>query len=120
MRANRGKFMKARFLVPVLASLVLAACGGGSPNEVQGTWAADCASPFVKFDGGTIHVYPDDADYTIKSAKLDGSTFVVSYDSKTGPVTETYVYENNTLRLDKGSYSGMEATWHKQPMSKCP
>ncbi len=113
--------MKTRFLVPVLASLVLAACGGGgAPSQIEGKWGADCSSPFVSFSGSTIHVYPDDADYDIKSAKLDGSNFTVSYESKTGPVTETYVYENNTLRLDKGTYGGMEAAWHKQPMNKCP
>ena len=74
------------------------------------------------FARGDVHLQEppsDDADYALKSAKLDGSNFTVSYESKTGPVTETYVYENNTLRLDKGSYGGMEATWHKQPMSKC-
>ena len=56
--------MKPRFLVPLLASLVLAACGGGSstPSELEGKWGADCSSPFVSF-GNTIHVYPDDADY---------------------------------------------------------
>ena len=114
--------MKAQFLVQVLASFLLVGCGGGSstPSELQGKWAADCASPFVSFDGGTIHVYPDDADYKLKSAKLEGSNFTVSYDSNSGPVTETYVYENNTLRLDKGTYGATEATWHKQPMNKCP
>ena len=111
--------MNARLLVPLLASLALAGCGSGTPSELEGKWGADCAQPFVSFSGNTIHVYPDDSDYTLKSAKLDGSTFTVSYESKSGPVTETYVYENNTLRLDKGTYGGMEATWHKQPMSKC-
>ncbi|MEI9888256.1 MAG: hypothetical protein WDN08_17515 [Rhizomicrobium sp.] len=115
--------MKAQIFVPLLASLVLAGCGGGggaTPSQLEGKWGADCASPFVSFRGDTIHVYPDDADYAIKRAKLDGSNFTVSYDSKTGPVTETYVYESDTLRLAKGSYAGMEATWHKQPMTKCP
>jgi|ERR1700709_679456 len=113
--------MKARFLVPVLASLALAACGrGGTPSEIEGKWAADCAAPFVSFSGDTIHVYPDDADYKLKSAALDGGKFTVSYDSKSGPVTETYVLDAGKLRLDKGSYGGMEAVWHKQPMGKCP
>ena len=115
--------MNTRILVPIVASLFLAACGrGGSstPDVLQGTWSSDCSVPFIKIDGGTLHVYPDDADYDLKSAKLDGTNFIVSYDSKAGPVTETYVYENNTLRLDKGTYGGMEATWHKQPMNKCP
>ena len=113
--------MNARVVIALLATLVLAGCGGSgaTPSELEGKWGADCSSPFVSFSGNTIHVYPDDADYALKSAKLDGSNFTVSYESKSGPVTETYVYENNTLRLDKGSYGGMEATWHKQPMSKC-
>ena len=112
--------MNARFLVPVFASLLLAACGGGTPSGIEGKWGNDCTAPFVSFSGNTIHVYSDDADYDLKSAKLDGANFTVSYQSKTGPVTETYVYENNTLRLDKGTYGGMEAAWHKQPMNKCP
>ncbi|HXC55187.1 MAG TPA: hypothetical protein VNU97_07835 [Rhizomicrobium sp.] len=113
--------MKTTFLVPLLASLVLAACGNGvaTPSELEGKWAADCASPFVSFSGSTIHVFPDDADYALKSVKFEGGLFTVSYDSKTGPVTETYVYANDTLRLDKGTYGGMEAVWHKQPMTRC-
>ena len=113
--------MNARFLVPVLAAALLAACGNNSATSaIEGKWGSDCTAPFVSFSGDTIHVYPDDADYKIKTAKQDGANFTVSYDSKSGPVTETYVFENNTLRLDKGSYGGMEAVWHKQPMSKCP
>ena len=33
--------MKVRFLVPVLLSLILAACGrGGTPSEIEGKWGA--------------------------------------------------------------------------------
>lgn len=113
--------MNTRFAIPALMCLALAACGGGgkTPSEIAGTWGADCTTPFVKFDGDTVHVYPDDADYDIKDVKHTGNVYTVSYESKTGPVVEDYVFENDMLRLDKGTYGGMEATWHKNPMKKC-
>ena len=106
------------------AALALAGCGGGGsgvkvPDQFQGTWGADCATPFVKFDGGKVHVYPDNADYDLKSAVLNGENYDISYDTPQGPITETYVVEGDMLRLDHGTYGGQEATWHKAPMKKC-
>ena len=113
--------MRAFSVLSLVSILALAGCSGGgkTPDQVAGTWGADCSSPFVKFSGDTIHVYPDDEDYDIKSSNLNGDTFIVSYDSKAGPVTANYVIENGMLRLDKGTYAGVEAVWHKQPMKKC-
>lgn len=115
--------MKIRNLA-LCGAAALSACGGGgsgvqTPDQVQGVWAADCATPFVSFAGDKIHVYPDNATYDIKSAALQGSNLVVSYDTPQGAITETYALEGNTLRLDHGTYSGQEATWHKAAMSKC-
>jgi hypothetical protein len=113
--------MKYGFLA-LAGATALAGCGGSgaaAPDTVQGTWAADCSSPFVKFDGGTIHVYPDNADYKLKSATLNGANLDVAYDSPQGSVSETYVMDGDTLRLDHGTYGGQEATWHKAPMKKC-
>ena len=100
-----------------------AACGGGgvaAPAEVAGTWGADCASPFVKFDGGKMTVFPDKATYDLKSATLTGGQLTVAYKSAQGEISEVYVLEGPTLRLDHGVYGGGEATWHKAPMNKCP
>lgn len=113
--------MKYGLFAPV-AALVLAGCGGSgvkAPDAVQGTWSADCSTPFVKFDGGTLHMYPDKADYALKSATLNGSNLEISYDTPQGAVAETYVLEGDTLRLDHGTYGGAQATWHKAPMKKC-
>ena len=112
--------MQTRFLIPLFAALLLSACGNSTSGALEGKWANDCVSPFVAFNGNTIHVYPDDADYALKTILTMGNSFTVTYDSKTGPVTETYILENETLRLDKGTYGGMQAVWHKQPMMKCP
>jgi hypothetical protein len=115
----------------LLAAALLAGCGGGGngasatggaqvPAAVAGTWGADCAEPFVKFDGGQITVFPDQKTYALKSASLSGGQLTVSYDSAAGSVTEVYVQEGASLRLDHGNYGGADATWHKQPMNKCP
>lgn len=103
----------------------MAACGGGggggvqAPAQVQGTWGADCSSPFVAFKGGQITVFPDKTTYTLKSASLAGDQLTVGYDSSQGAVQEVYALEGQTLRLDHGTYAGVEATWHKAPMNKC-
>ena len=101
---------------------LLTGCGGSgvqTPEQLRGIWAADCATPFVRIEASKIHVYPDDVTYDLKSATLQGSSFQVGYDSPQGAITETYVVEGATLRLDKGLYGGQEATWHKAPMNKC-
>jgi hypothetical protein len=109
----------------ILSALaLLAGCGGGgsavqTPPQFVGSWGADCTSPFVGFEASRIHVFPDKATYDLKSASLQGANFQISYDSAQGPVSETYVVEGATLRLDTGTYGGQQATWHKAPMSKC-
>jgi len=98
-----------------------AAAGGvQAPAAVAGTWGVDCSEPFVKFDGGQITVFPDQKTYALKSATLTSGQLTVSYESAAGSVTEVYAQEGSTLRLDHGTYGGAEATWHKQPMNKCP
>lgn len=113
--------MKTNIVGLAVVGLALAGCGSGvqAPANVQGTWGADCSSPFIKIGESQIHVYPDNADYDLKSVKLDGANLTLGYDSAAGAVTETYVIEGDTLRLDHGLYAGSEATWHKQPMKKC-
>jgi hypothetical protein len=115
--------MKDRLFVPA-AALALAGCGGGgsgvrAPDRLQGVWGADCAAPFVGFDGGRIHVYPDRADYDLGKAALNGANFDIAYDTPQGPIAETYVVEGDMLRLDRGTYGGQQAVWHKAPMKKC-
>ncbi len=103
------------------ACLALAGCGGGvrAPAEVQGTWGADCTQPFVKFSGGDIQVFADNATYRLKSATLADGNLTVAYDTPQGAVSEVYAFDGQTLRLDHGTYAGTEADWHKQPMNKC-
>lgn len=114
--------MKHRLILTT--ALALAGCGGsgaGVPDQFAGTWGADCSSPYVKFDGGTVHVYPDRADYKIKSAALEGSDLKVAYDTPNGQLTDIYASEGATLRLTKTiAAGGQEAVWIKMPMSKCP
>lgn len=112
---------RARIAGSLALMLLLAGCGGGvkAPAEVAGTWGADCTQPFVKFDGGKITVFPDKATYDLKSATLAGGQLTVAYDSPKGAITEVYVQEGQTLRLDHGAYGGTEATWQKAPMNKC-
>ena len=111
----------------IIAAALLSGCGRGFsdggvpvPAQVMGTWGADCASPFVTFRGGKITVVPDKATYSLKSAALTGNQLSVAYDSAQGAVSEVYLLEGQTLRLDHGVYAGAEATWHKAPMNKCP
>lgn len=113
--------MRTKFMGLAALGVVLAGCGSGvqTPANVQGTWGADCASPFIKIGESQIHVYPDNADYDLKSVTLQGGNIVFGYDNGSGAVTETYAIEGGTLRLDHGVYGGSEATWHKQPMKKC-
>ena len=105
------------------STLVLAACGSAGasvPAQFSGTWGADCASPYVTFAAGTAKVFPDNATYKLKSAVLTGSELSVSYDDASrGTVTDVYVADGSTLRLDRTGNGTGEATWHKAPMQKC-
>lgn len=65
-------------------------------------------------------VFPDKATYDLKSAALTGDQLTVGYANAQGAVSEVYVVEGATLRLDHGTYGGAEAVWHKAPMNKCP
>jgi hypothetical protein len=113
--------MKTRLFLA--AALALSGCGSSGasvPDRFAGTWGADCSSPYVRFASGTIHVFPDGADYKLKSASADAAgNLTVTYDMPQGPARETYVVEGDTLRLDKATYNGTEAAWHKAPMQKC-
>ena len=114
--------MRWRIAGALGVAISLCACGGGgvkAPEAVQGTWGADCAQPFVKFDGGKLTVFPDKQTYSLKSADLQNGQLTVAYQSAQGPVSEVYVQEGPTLRLDHGTYGGTEAAWHKAPMNKC-
>src|SRR3954470_18511882 len=108
-------------LILLACSSVLAACSGGvqAPKEVAGEWGADCSHPFVQFEGSNIKVFPDNATYKLKAAAIANNQLTVTYDTKQGAVTEVYVVEGSTLRLDHGNYGGTDATWHKAPMNKC-
>jgi hypothetical protein len=115
----------AAILIVCALALALGACakgGGGvaAPEAVQGTWGADCAQPYVKFDGSVMHIFADKADYTLRAASLAGGNLTVAYDNAQGPVIEVYAIEGPNLRLDHGAYGASEMTWHKQPMKKCP
>jgi hypothetical protein len=118
--------MKAR-AIAMGAALALAGCSGSGgsgvsvPAQFLGTWGADCASPFVQFASGTAKVFPDNATYTLKSAALQGTELSVAYDDATrgGMVTDVYVAEGETLRLDRTKVGPAEATWHKAPMNRC-
>lgn len=119
-RLRRGKPAFAAALLAAAAAL--AGCGGSgvqAPSQVAGTWGADCSQPYVKFAGGEITVFPDKATYSLKSATLAGGLLTVAYEPQSGPVTEVYVLEGSTLRLDHGTYGAGEATWHKAAMNKC-
>ena len=115
--------MNIRTFGPILCGCIaLAGCGQGgvdAPSVVAGAWGADCATPFVKFEGSKMTVFPDNATYTLKSASYENNQLTVSYTSGQGEVSEVYVMEGATLRLDHGSYGGTEATWEKAPMNKC-
>jgi hypothetical protein len=121
----RKRMMTAGMLA---ATMALTACGGGSgghaggvqaPADVAGTWGADCSQPFVKFDGGKVTVFPDKATYDLTSAASQGGQVTVGYTTAQGAVSEVYVEDGPTLRLDHGTYAGTDATWHKAPMTKC-
>lgn len=104
------------------STLLLAACGSSgpkAPDRFSGTWGAGCSAPFVSFSGNTIHVFPDKADYKLTSVSLVGNDLSVGYASAAGTALETYVIEGDQLRLDRGTYGGSQATWHKAPMKKC-
>jgi hypothetical protein len=105
----------------LVLTALLAGCGGGvtAPAQVAGTWGSDCTQPFVKFDGGKVTVFPDNATYDLKSATMAGGQLTVAYTTPQGAVSEVYVQDGQTLRLDHGNYGGMDATWHKAPMNKC-
>lgn len=109
--------------IALTGALALTACGASGvsvPDKFAGTWGADCSSPYVRFSPGTIHLYPDNADYKLKTASVDAAgNLTVSYDMPTAAAVETYVVEGTMLRLAKATYNGAEAAWHKAPMNKC-
>lgn len=106
-----------------MISLLLASCGSAPraqvPPDVAGTWGADCTQPFVKFAGSKMTVFPDKATYDLKRAEFAGGLLTVAYETKSAEVTEVYLLEGATLRLDRGKYGGADATWHKAAMRKC-
>ena len=108
-------------LLLLLTPFALFACDGGpsTPEAVQGTWGADCGKPFIKIDSRLIHVFPDNADYAVKSVSFDGTHLQLTYDTAFGPAKEIYAFANNTLRLDRGWYKSMDAVWHKDAMVRC-
>lgn len=113
--------MKIR-IIALGAAMALGGCGGSGvtvPQQFVGTWGADCSSPFVTFADGSVKVFPDNATYKLKSAVAQGQTFQVTYDTPQGTLTDVYVSEGSTLRLDQTISGGQSATWHKAPMNKC-
>ncbi|MCP3729193.1 hypothetical protein M9978_02025 [Sphingomonas sp. MG17] len=126
-------------LLALGAAILVSSCGGGEggnatadddgaaagadfPDQYAGTWAADCASPFAKFEDGGVTLYPVTKPYPLKEAKVEGSNLLVSYTSPDvpGTVTETYAIEGDTLRLTTSAVDGkVAATWTKKPMQKC-
>lgn len=112
----------ARILVATLLCALIAGCGESgpqTPQALQGKWGADCAAPFIQFDGAKIHVFPDDADYTVTKSDFDGKRLTLSYNTAMGPVTEIYSIDKDLLQLDTGHYRDMDVTWRKQPMKRC-
>lgn len=118
--------MKNQIVIALGAALLVSGCGGSGssgasvPSQFIGTWGADCASPFVEFGKGTAKVFPDKATYQLKSAELKGSELSVSYDDAShNTLTDVYVAEGDTLRLDRTRSGAQEAKWNKAPMTKC-
>ncbi|MCU1500543.1 MAG: hypothetical protein JWM47_4496 [Acidimicrobiales bacterium] len=118
---NRTKIVSLCLSLGIAA--LLASCGSAPeaqvPEEVAGTWGADCTQPFVKFAGSKMTVFPDKATYDLKRAAVANGQLIVAYDTKSAEVSEVYLIEGTTLRLDHGKYGGADATWHKAPMRKC-
>lgn len=115
--------MVSRICVLVFACVAVSACGNKAvsiPDPVRGVWAADCNNPFVGFNQDSIHIYPDNASYAVSQVTFDGNNLVVKYTTAAGPVTETYLKSGETLRLDHGTYGGVDTVWHKAAMSRCP
>jgi hypothetical protein len=83
-------------------------------------WGADCAAPFVSFNEDSIHVFPDNATYALEQVTFNGNDLFVRYTTDQGKVDETYRKSGETLRLEHGMYGGVETTWHKAPMQRCP
>lgn len=132
-------FVRASLIA--LAALSLAACnrsgdaeGGTSaegstggeaaavldmPEQFVGTWAADCAQPFVRFEPAAIHVFPDGQTYPLTAAAYDGQALNVTYTAGNGSYQETYVAEGENLRLTSGVYDGAATQWDKLPMQRC-
>ncbi|HEY1631860.1 MAG TPA: hypothetical protein VGF56_11130 [Rhizomicrobium sp.] len=121
--ARRHPVSKSRFLYVALSCTLISGCGEGgpqTPQALQGKWGADCATPFIQFDGSKIHIFSDDADYTVTKSDFDGKRLTLSYDTAVGPATEIYSVSKDTLLLEVGHYRDMDVTWHKQPMKRCP
>ncbi len=115
--------MTTRIVLPI-AALALAGCGGSGvsvPDQFAGTWGADCAAPWVRFEPGKVHDFPAKADYPLKAAEFANGELKVTYTRPDMEVTDSYVSEGATLRLTKTvAANGGEAAWNKLPMSKCP
>lgn len=121
-RARQQRIRKCAGLGGALAIGMLSACGDNGPQTpqvLQGKWGADCAVPFIQFEGSKIHVFPDDADYTVTKSEFDGKFLTISYDTAIGPATEIYSIGKDALVLQIGHYRDMDVTWHKQPMKRC-
>ena len=114
--------MRASIAVCVVASVLTAGCGHhvSVPQLVRGVWGSDCKTPFVSFNEDSIHIYADNASYALKEVTFNGNDLHVKYENTTGAVVETYVKSGETLRIKSGTYNGVDTSWDKPPMSRCP
>lgn len=130
--------MLSRSALIVLSALSLAACNRGSSEagaeseadapvidqaaygQFLGTWAADCAQPFVTFEADTVRIIPDGGQpYPLTAATVEQGELHVSYEAGNGPYSEVYEIEGDSLRLVSGVYEGAAETWDKLPMQRC-
>ncbi|MBV9418266.1 MAG: hypothetical protein JO348_00705 [Alphaproteobacteria bacterium] len=114
--------MNTKIMLFAAMSVALAGCGGGvsTPEQVRGTWGTDCSTPTLQVDDSALHIlYPNKQDFTLTASDFDGKNWNATFENGGKKITDGYVLEDGTLRLENVTVDGNSFSGDKTKLNKC-